>query len=98
MFSSKDVPICKCGGIIKPDVVLYGEMLPEDDYENAIKDIASCDTLIVAGSSLTVYPVNGLINFFRGKNLIIINRDKTDFDIYATLVINDELKKVFEKL
>ena len=65
---------------------------------NAIKDISSCDTLIVAGSSLTVYPASGMIRMFRGKNLVIINRDKTDYDSFATLVINDELKNVFDKL
>ena len=98
VFNSKDVPICTCGGIIKPDVVLYGESLPEYDYNNAIYDITHSDTLIIAGSSLTVYPACGMINLFNGKNLVIINRDKTDFDNIATLVINDDLKKVFEKL
>lgn len=98
VFNSKDIPICTCGGIIKPDVVLYGESLPEYDYNNAIYDITHSDTLIIAGSSLTVYPACGMINLFNGKNLVIINRDKTDFDNIATLVINDDLKKVFEKL
>lgn len=98
VFNSKDIPICTCGGIIKPDVVLYGESLPEYDYENAIYDITHSDTLIIAGSSLTVYPACGMINLFNGKNLVIINRDKTDFDNKATLVIHDELKNVFEKL
>ena len=98
VFNSKDIPICTCGGTIKPDVVLYGESLPEYDYNNAIYDITHSDTLIIAGSSLTVYPACGMINLFNGKNLVIINRDKTDFDNKATLVINDELKKVFEKL
>ena len=98
VFNSKDIPKCECGGIIKPDVVLYEESLPEYDYMNAIKDISSCDTLIVAGSSLTVYPASGMIRMFKGKNLVIINRDKTDYDSFATLVINDELKNVFDKL
>jgi len=98
VFNSKDIPICTCGGTIKPDVVLYGESLPEYDYNNAIYDITHSDTLIIAGSSLTVYPACGMINLFNGKNLVIINRDKTDFDNIATLVINDDLKKVFEKL
>ena len=98
VFSSKDVPLCTCGGIIKPDVVLYEEMLNEEDCNNAIKDIASCDTLIIAGSSLTVYPASGMIRLFRGKNLIIINRDKTDYDSLATLVIHDDLRQVFDKL
>lgn len=98
VFNSKDIPICTCGGIIKPDVVLYGESLPEYDYENAIYDITHSDALIIAGSSLTVYPACGMINLFNGKNLVIINRDETDFDNKATLVIHDELKNIFEKL
>ncbi len=98
VFKSKGVPTCKCGGIIKPDVVLYGEMLPTYDTENAIYDIAHCDTLIVAGSSLTVYPASGMLRLFNGKNFVIINRDKTAFDQYATLVIHDELINVFSKL
>ena len=98
VFNSKDIPVCTCGGIIKPDVVLYGESLPEYDYENAMHDITHSDTLIIAGSSLTVYPASGMIRLFKGKNLVIINRDKTDYDGYATLVIHDDLKNVFEKL
>lgn len=98
VFNSKDVPHCTCGGIIKPDVVLYGEMLPEYDYNESIKSIESCDTLIVAGSSLTVYPASGMIRYFKGKNLVILNRDKTDYDMYATLVIHDDLREVFKEL
>ena len=98
VFNSKDIPTCSCGGIIKPDVVLYGEQLPEYDYNMSCDIISKCDTLIVAGSSLTVYPASGMIRLFNGKNLIILNRDKTDYDIYATLVIHDDLKKVFNKL
>lgn len=98
VFNSKGVPICKCGGIIKPDVVLYGEQLPEDDCQNAIYSIANADTLIVAGSSLTVYPASGMLNYFRGKNFVILNRDKTDFDNMATLVIHDDLRNIFDKL
>ena len=98
VFNSKGIPTCECGGIIKPDVVLYEESLPEYDYNSALYDIAHCDTLIIAGSSLTVYPASGMIRMFRGNNLVIINRDKTDYDIFATLVINDELKNVFDKL
>ncbi len=98
VFSSKGVPKCTCGGIIKPDVVLYGESLPEYDCNHAINDIANCDTLIVAGSSLTVYPASGMLRYFRGKNFVIINRDKTDYDSIATLVINDELLNVFKQL
>ena len=98
VFNSKDIPKCSCGGIIKPDVVLYGEMLPEYDYSQAAYAITKADTLIVAGSSLTVYPASGMINLFKGKNLVIINRDPTDFDNMATLLIHDELQNVFNNL
>lgn len=97
IFNSKGIPRCSCGGIIKPDVVLYGESLPED-YITASYYINKADTLIVAGSSLTVEPANSLIKIFTGKNLIIINRDKTPYDNYATLLINENLKNIIEKL
>ena len=98
VFSSVDVPLCSCGGIIKPDVVLYEESLNDYDIEKAIDYIASCDTLLIIGSSLTVYPVSGLIRYFRGKNLVILNRDITDYDKIASLVINDEFDKIFNQL
>lgn len=98
IFKSNGIPKCKCGGIIKPDVVLYGEMLPELEYSNSIKAISNCDMLLVLGSSLTVYPASSLINYFKGKYLVIINKDKTPYDSDADLVINDELKNVFNKL
>jgi NAD-dependent deacetylase len=97
VFNSKDIPKCECGGIIKPDVVLYGEMLDES-FNLAQYYIASADTLIVAGTSLTVEPASSLISIFKGNNLIIINKDKTPYDNLATLVINDDLTKVFSKL
>ena len=98
VFNSKGVPICKCGGLVKPNVVLYGEMLDEDTLQQSIYHISKCDLLIVAGTSLTVYPASGLIRYFRGNNLVIINRDTTEYDSMATLVINDDLKEVFDKL
>ena len=92
-------PICSdCGRVIKPDVVLYEEGLDDDTVNGAIMAIANCDTLIVAGTSLTVYPASGLIRYFRGSNLILINRDKTAYDNMANLVINDSLGKVFGAL
>ena len=90
------IPRCTCGGIIKPDVVLYEEGLDEDTLESSILAIRNADLLIVAGTSLTVYPASGLINYFRGKNLVLINRDTTPFDNRADLVINAGLGKVFE--
>lgn len=98
VFKSKDVPTCSCGGLIKPDVVLYGEMLPNDVYGNSIKAIKNADMMIVAGTSLTVYPASGLINYFNGKYLVIINRSTTDYDNRANLVINENLKDVFSQL
>ncbi len=98
VFNSKETPKCECGGLIKPDVVLYGEMLPEYDYNNGLYAISKADLLIVAGTSLTVYPASGMINYFKGKNLVIINRDTTEYDKKANLVINDDLKKVFSNL
>ena len=98
VFNSKGVPKCECGGIIKPDVVLYGESLPEHAYTTACHIISHADTLIVAGTSLTVYPASGMIGLFRGKNLVILNRSKTDYDRIATLVIHDDLKNIFDKL
>lgn len=98
VFSSKGIPTCTCGGIIKPDVVLYEEGLDENTLEKSIISIINADLLIVAGTSLTVYPASGLINYFRGKNLVLINRDVTPFDSRANLVINETLGKVFKEI
>ena len=98
VFNSNGIPRCSCGGIIKPDVVLYEEGLDEETIENSIYAIQKADLLIVAGTSLTVQPASSLINFFRGKNLVLINRDSTPYDNKANLVINDSLGKVFSNL
>ena len=97
VFNSNGIPKCDCGGIIKPDVVLYGDMLPEA-FSLAQDYISKADTLIVAGTSLTVEPASSLVRLFGGKNLIIINKDKTSYDKFATLVINDNLSNVFGNL
>lgn len=97
VFNSKDIPRCECGSIIKPNVVLYGEMLPED-FVLAEKYISECDLLIVASTSLIVEPAASLINYFRGKNLVIINNDETPYDKRATLIINEDLTSVFKLL
>ena len=97
VFNHENIPLCECGGLIKPDVVLYGEMLPKT-YDEAIKYIYKADTLIVAGTSLTVYPASGLVKLFGGKNLIIINNEITPYDELASLVINADLKEVFTNL
>lgn len=98
VFNSNGIPRCSCGGIIKPDVVLYAEGLDEETIENSTAAIQKADLLIVAGTSLTVQPASSLINFFRGKNLVLINRDSTPYDNKANLVINDSLGKVFSNL
>jgi len=98
-FKGKDSPKCdECGGVIKPDVVLYNEGLDYKTMENAKEAISQADTLIVAGTSLTVYPAAGMIDYFRGKNLILINKDKTGRDVDATLVINEPVGKVFSQI
>ncbi len=97
IFNSKDIPRCECGGIIKPDVVLYEEPLDET-FEQAINYIRNCDTLIVAGTSLTVYPAASLVRYFKGNNLILINKDKTPFDSLATLVFNENMGDIFKNL
>ena len=98
VFESKGVPKCTCGEIIKPDVILYGESLPEDAYTGGLKAISNSDMLIVCGTSLTVYPASGMVDYFRGKYLVIINNSETPFDYRADLVINDNLTKVMTKL
>lgn len=92
---STDVPHCtECGGIIKPDVVLYEEGLDQDTVEGAVRAIRRADVLIVGGTSLVVYPAAGLINYYRGHKLILINRDPTPYDGRADLVIHDSIGKV----
>lgn len=95
IINSKDVPTCeKCGGTVKPDVVLYEEGLDDKVINGAIDAISKADTLIIGGTSLVVYPAAGLINYFRGKNLILINKSSTSADNKADLVINDDIDKV----
>ena len=98
VFNSQEIPTCNCGGIIKPDVVLYEEPLNEEVVENSIKAISNAEVLIIGGTSLTVYPASGLIHYFRGKKLVLINKDKTSMDNIADLVINDGLGKVFSNV
>lgn len=93
--NSTGIPRCSCGGIVKPDVVLYEEGLDDDVIEGAINAIAKADVLIVGGTSLTVYPAAGLINYFKGKHLVLINKQLTTFDEKATLVLHESLGEVF---
>ena len=91
----KGMPHCeKCGGLVKPDVVLYEEPLDDSVIMGAVKAISEADTMIVGGTSLVVYPAAGLINYFRGDDLILINKSETGYDSQATLVINDSIGKV----
>lgn len=99
VFDSGDkIPKCECGGTIKPDVVLYEEPLNNEVVEKSVSAIAVADLMIVAGTSLTVYPASGLINYFCGKNLVLINRNATPYDQNADLVINESLGKVFNEI
>ena len=98
ILKSKGIPHCECGGIIKPDVVLYEESLDNDVVSEAVREIRSCDTLIVAGTSLTVYPAAGMINYFRGGNLVLINRDSTPYDSQADLVIHEKVGEVLGRI
>lgn len=96
--SSVAIPRCECGGIIKPDVVLYEEGLDDDVVSGAVSAIRRADTLMVAGTSLIVYPAAGLLYEFRGRNLILINRDETPADSMATMVIHDRVGEVLGAL
>jgi len=98
IFNNKDVPRCDCGGLIKPDVVLYEEGLDDEVVRETIKVISEADLLIIGGTSLAVYPAASFINYFRGDKIVIINKDSTPYDSRADLVINDKLGNVFSKL
>ena len=101
VFGCKGIPICqriRCEGIVKPDVVLYEEPLDDEVVLKGVDYIGKADLLIVAGTSLTVFPASGLINYFRGDNLVLINKDETPFDNRADLVINESLGEVFKKI
>ncbi len=87
-----------CGGIVRPDVVLYEEGLDENTIQNAVKDIAKADMLIVGGTSLNVYPAAGLLHYFRGNHLVLINKSVTSMDKKADLVISENIGEVFRKV
>lgn len=96
--NSQGICRCDCGGIVKPDVVLYEESLDSQVLEKSIYAIAQCDLLIVGGTSLTVYPAAGLLRYYPGHRLVLINRDETPYDNQADLVLHESLGKVFEQL
>ena len=95
---SAGVPHCPCGGVVKPDVVLYGEPLDGATVEGAVRAIEEADTLIVAGTSLTVYPAAGLLEYFRGDALVLINRDPTPLDGACTLAVHGKVGEVLGAL
>lgn len=99
MESAGTIPQCDvCGGVVKPDVVLYEEALSEEAIYNSVNTVSKADTLIAGGTSLAVYPAAGLLRYFKGKNLIIINKSSTPYDHSAALVINDSLGKVLKSV
>lgn len=98
IIDTDGIPYCDCGGIIKPDVVLYEEPLNDEITSNAIKAIENAELMIILGTSLNVYPAAGLIRYFRGKTLAIINKDATSYDSYCDIVINDDINNVFSKI
>lgn len=92
------IPTCDCGGIIKPDVVLYEEMLDENIINKSINAIANADMLIIGGTSLSVYPAASFVRYFKGKYLVIINKSSTQMDCNADLVMHSSLGEVFSKI
>ena len=98
VLNADGVPYCPCGGVIKPDVVLYEESLDEQTIEDSVRAIEQADCLIVAGTSLTVYPAAGFVRYFRGKHFVLINRDPTPMDSLATLVLRDKVGELFAGL
>ena len=92
------VPRCKCGGVIRPDIVLYEEPLDDDVVSRAVHYIRNADVLIIGGTSLNVYPAAGLINYYRGNKLILVNRSETPADRFADLVIHEKIGQVFSQI
>ena len=95
---SEGVPKCSCGGVIKPDVVLYEESLNDRVISGAVSAIQRADLLIIAGTSLTVYPAAGFVRYFRGDKIVLINRDETSFDNEADLVFRDKVGELLSKI
>jgi len=97
IINSQGVPLCACSGIIKPDVVLYEEGLNPSVMSSATRAIHDCDVLIVGGTSLNVYPAAGMVNYYRGNKLILINKTETSFDKYADLLIRESIGKALRE-
>lgn len=98
ILESDGIPRCDCGGVVKPDVVLYEEPLDNNVLNYSIDFIQNADTLIIGGTSLVVYPAAGLINYFHGDNLVLINKSETAYDNFANLVINEPIGETLDKI
>lgn len=98
IVKGSEIPLCECGGRIKPDVVLYEEGLDNKNITEAVRLIRECEVLIVGGTSLGVYPAAGLIDYYQGNKLVLINKSKTSYDKRADLLINDALGNVFGQI
>ena len=98
ILQSEGIPRCECGGMVKPDVVLYEEGLGDATMSEAIRQIAAADLLIIGGTSLVVYPAAGMIRYFRGKHLVLLNKSATSADEHATLCIRDSIGQVLNKI
>ena len=98
MNHGQDVPRCSCGGVIRPDIVLYEEPLDQDIMQEAIHFIRNAEILIIGGTSLNVYPAAGLINYYRGNKLVLVNLSETPYDRYADLVIHEKIGEVFGQI
>lgn len=96
--NGENIPKCICGSIIKPDVVLYGESLDDSVVTGALNVIKNADLLIIGGTSLAVYPAAGFVRYFKGNNIVIINKESTSYDSYASLVFHEGLGKVFKEI
>ncbi|MDD3214734.1 MAG: NAD-dependent protein deacylase [Eubacteriales bacterium] len=96
VLSQQGTPRCTCGGMLRPDIVFYGEPLDADVMEAAVRAVTRCDLLIVGGTSLTVYPAAGLLDYRRGAKLALVNRDETPFDQRADLVVRDSIAQVLD--
>ena len=98
ILKSEGIPRCQCGGIVKPDVVLYEEPLNNEVLNLSVDYIQKADTLIIGGTSLVVYPAAGLINYFNGTKLVLINKSETPYDNLASLVINEAIGETLEQI
>ena len=98
ILRSEGIPKCECGGMIKPDVVLYEEGLDDATMSEAVHHIVKADLLIIGGTSLVVYPAAGMIRYFRGKHLVLLNKSATSADEHATLCIRDSIGQVLKQI